>query len=44
MRYKDGHLAEVLNDMNYDLVKAQEVKVLENCDGYLHVVVAYAKP
>ena len=44
VRYDDGRLAEVLNDMNYELVADQEVKVVENCDGDLHVVVAYARP
>lgn len=43
VRYEDGRLAEVLNDMNYDLIPNQEVKVVENCDGHLHVVAAYAR-
>ncbi len=43
VRYEDGRLAEVLNDMDYDLAPDQEVKVVENCDGHLHVVAAYAR-
>jgi hypothetical protein len=42
VRYEDGRLAEVLNDMGYELAPDQEVKVVENCDGDLHVAVAYA--
>lgn len=43
VRYEDGRLAEVLNDMEYELEPGQRVKVTENCDGDLHVVVAYAQ-
>lgn len=42
VRYADGTSAEVLNDMRYELVPGQQVKVTENCDGYPHVAVAYA--
>lgn len=42
VRYEDGRLAEVLNDMRYDLAEGQQVKVVENCDGQLHIAVAYA--
>jgi hypothetical protein len=42
VHYEDGRQIEVLNDMNYDLVAGQEVKVVENCDGRLHVAAAYA--
>ncbi|MEZ4649476.1 MAG: hypothetical protein R3E97_11980 [Candidatus Eisenbacteria bacterium] len=42
VRYENGRLAEVLNDMDYDLEPGQQVKVTENCNGALHVVVAYA--
>ena len=42
VRYEDGRLAEVLNDMDYELAPDQQVKVVENCDGRLHVAVAYA--
>jgi hypothetical protein len=40
VRYEDGRLAEVENDMGYELVAGQEVKVVENCDGALHVAMA----
>jgi hypothetical protein len=42
VRYEDGRQVEVLNDMNWDLTTGQEVKVVENCDGRLHVAAAYA--
>lgn len=44
VRYGDGTLAEVLNDMQYDLAPGQQVRVVENCDGQPHVAVAYAAP
>ncbi len=42
VRYKDGTLVQVLNDMRYELAPGQQVKVTENCEGYPHVAVAYA--
>ncbi len=44
VRYEDGSLAEVLNDMRYELAPGQQVKVVENCDGQPHVAAAYPAP
>ncbi len=41
VRYSDGKVRKVLNDFGYELSPGQEVKVVENCDGRLHVAVAY---
>lgn len=42
VRYQDGRMVEVLNDMQYELAPGQQVKVTGNCDGNPHVAVAYA--
>ena len=42
VRYEDGRLVEVLNDLRFELAPGQQVKVVGNCDGVPHVVTTYA--